>query len=79
VRGREDIMIGCLLAEVRALCGWMSTGLSTALTEDDETCRAHDQLWPWSGNLPVSPNFLLRIIAHQFRQCDRRSTQLEEQ
>jgi hypothetical protein len=36
VRGREDICY--LLAEVRALCGGMSTGLSTALTEDDETC-----------------------------------------
>jgi hypothetical protein len=35
VRGREDI--GCLLAEVRALCGGMSTALSTALSEDDET------------------------------------------
>jgi hypothetical protein len=50
----------------------------TALTEDDETCRAH-QLWPWSENLPVSPNYLLRILAHQFRQYDRRSTQLVEQ
>ena len=35
--GREDI--GCGLAEVRALCGRkVSTPLSTALTEDDETC-----------------------------------------
>jgi len=36
VRGWKDI--GCLLAEVGALCGGMSTALSTALTEDYETC-----------------------------------------
>jgi hypothetical protein len=50
----------------------MSTALISALTEDDETCV--EPIGCGLGNLPVSPSFLLRTLAHQFRQCDRRST-----
>jgi hypothetical protein len=46
-------------------------GLSTALTEDDETCV--EPIGCGLGQeIFLSPNFLLRTLAHQFRQCDRR-------
>jgi hypothetical protein len=77
MRGREDI--GYLLAGVRALCSRASRPLSTALTEDDETCVEPIGCGLGQEIFQSLPVFLSGPLHINFDTCDRRSTLFEEQ